>query len=241
MNKIKLITRGGFDGQTPVTEKPVFKLVEGWNEAELTAPAGVLPAGLWGQVPAGDPYMLHACILTTQPLDPQTFLEVRTGAPTQIRAQYTPSADNTRLTLVRPSDELRVFTPPQALVKLELLIESIGGVNELGSRLREWSEAVFRARDTGVRVARFTASAALPGWLGTLHVIYDSVNVGTITLPTRSIVPLDAVLTVTRKGPGMPTLHAAAGDLFAGGAIAQAIQRSGIIMNNGEQWTWVAD
>ncbi|MFZ6181213.1 hypothetical protein [Nannocystis pusilla] len=241
MNKIKLITRGGFDGQTPVTEKPVFKLVEGWNEAELTAPAGVLPAGLWGQVPAGDPYMLHACILTTQPLDPQTFLEVRTGAPTQIRAQYTPSADNTRLTLVRPSDELRVFTPPQALVKLELLIESIGGVNELGSRLREWSEAVFRARDTGVRVARFTASAALPGWLGTLHVIYDSVNVGTITLPTRSIVPLDAVLTVTRKGPGMPTLHAAPGDLFAGGAIAQAIQRSGIIMNNGEQWTWVAD
>src|SRR5688572_24478634 len=129
MNKIKLIIRGGFDGQTPVTENPTFKLVEGWNEAELTTPAGVLPAGLWGQVPAGDPYMLQACILTTQPLDPQTFIEVRTGAPTQIRAQYTPSADNTRLTLVRPTDELCVFTPPQALVKLELLIESIGGVN----------------------------------------------------------------------------------------------------------------
>jgi hypothetical protein len=55
------------------------------------------------------------------------------------------------------------------------------------------------------------------------------------------IVPLDAVLTVTRRGPGIPTLHAAAGDSFAGGVIAQMIQRSGIIMNNGEQWTWVAD
>jgi hypothetical protein len=241
MNKIKLITRGGFDGQTPVAQAPTFRLVEGWNEAELPTPVGILPAGLWGQVPAGDPYVLHACILTTQPLDPQTFIEVRTGAPNHTRAQYTPSADNVRLTLVRSSDEIRVFTPPQGTVKLELLVESIGGVNELGSRLHEWSDAVFRARDTGVRVARFTADAALPGWLGTLHVIYDSANPGNITLPARSIVPLDAVLTVTRKGVGMPTLQAAAGDTFAGGAIAQAIQRSGFIMNNGEQWTWVAD
>src|SRR5690554_6182462 len=113
MNKIKLVIRDGFDGQTPVTQAPNFQLVEGWNEAELVAPAGILPAGLWGQVPAGDPYLLHACILTIQPPDPQTFIEVRTGAPTQIRAQYMPRADNTRLTLVRPSDELRVFTPPQ--------------------------------------------------------------------------------------------------------------------------------
>jgi hypothetical protein len=241
MNKIKLIIRGSFDGQTPVAQAPTFKLVEGWNEAELAAPAGILPAGLWGQVPAGDPYVLHACILTTQPLDPQTFIEIRTGAPTHVRAQYTPSADNVRLTLVRPSDEIRVFTPPQGIVKLELLVESIGGVNELGSRLYEWSDAVFRARDTGVRVARFTADAALPGWLGMLHVIYDGANPGNITLPTRSIVPLDAVLTVTRKGIGTPTLHVTAGDTFAGGAVAQAIQRSGIVMNNGEQWTWVAD
>ena len=39
----------------------------------------------------------------------------------------------------------------------------------------------------------------------------------------------------------MPMLHAAAGDSFAGNAIAQAIQRSGILMNNGDQWAWVAD
>lgn len=241
MNKIKLVIRGGFDGQTPVTQAPTFRLVEGWSEAELESPAGILPAGLWGQVPAGDPYLLHACLLTVNPLDPQTMIEVRTGAPTHTRAQYTPSADNLRLTLVRPSDEIRVVTSPQGLVKLELLVESIGGVNELGSRLYEWSDAAYTARDTGVRVVRFAANGAIPGWLGTLHVIYDSVNAGNITLPPRVIVPLDAVLTVTRKGPGIPTLLAAAGDSFAGGVIAQAIQRSGFIMNNGEQWTWVAD
>lgn len=241
MNKIKLIIRGGFDGVTPVAQPPTFRLVEGWNEAELQAPAGIFPAGLWGQVPAGDPYVLHACMLTTQPIDPQTFIEVRTGAPTHIRAQYTPTADNTRLTLVRPSDELRVFTPPQGIVKLELLVESIGGVNELGSRLHEWSDAAFRARDAGVRVAWFTADAALSSWLGTIHVVYDSANNGNITLPARSTVPIDAVLTITRKGAGLPTLLAAAGDSFAGNVVAQAIHRSAIVMNNGNQWTWVGD
>ena len=77
MNKIKLIIRGGFDGQTPVTEKPVFRLVEGWNEAELMTPAGVLPAGLWGHVPAGDPYLLHASMLTTQAIN---YVKVRNPA-----------------------------------------------------------------------------------------------------------------------------------------------------------------
>lgn len=241
MNKIKLIIRGSFDGQTPVAQAPTFRLVEGWNEAELTGPAGILPAGLWGQVPAGDPYVLHASVLTVAPITPQTFIEVQTGEPTHVRARYTPSADNMRLTLVRPSDKIRVFTPPQGLVKLELLVESIGGVNELGSRLYEWSDALTRSRDTGVRTLRVEAGLTLPGWLGTMHVIYDSANPGNVTLPPRVLVPLDAVLTVTRRGPGIPTLLAAAGDSFAGGVIAQMIQRSGIIMNNGEQWTWVAD
>jgi hypothetical protein len=241
MNKIKLIIRGGFDGQSPVPQAPTFRLVEGWSEAELAAPAGIFPAGLWGQVPAGDPYVLHASILTVAPITPQTFIEVQTGEPTQVRARYTPSADNMRLTLVRPSDMIRVFTPPQGLVKLELLVESIGGVNELGSRLYEWSDALSRSNEQGARVARFTADTGLSAWVGKLHVIYDSANPGNITLPPRMLVPLDAVLTVTRKGPGVPTLHAAAGDSFAGGVVAQMIQRSGIIMNNGEQWTWVAD
>ncbi|SFF47808.1 hypothetical protein SAMN02745121_09110, partial [Nannocystis exedens] len=72
--------------------------MEGWNEAELTAPAGILPAGLWGQVPAGDPYLLHANLLTTDILNAQSVFEVRTGAPMQVRAQFTPYAGNTRLT-----------------------------------------------------------------------------------------------------------------------------------------------
>ena len=240
MNKIKLIFRGGLDGQTPVTTPPTFRLHEGWNEAEITGPAGLLPAGLWGQVPAGDPYLLHVCMLTTLAIDPQTIFEVRTGAPTQLRAQYTPLAANTRINLVRPSDELRLFTPAQALVKVEFLVESIGGVNELGSRLHEWSEGA-RTRDTGARVAHFTSSATLSAWTGLIHVIYDSAADGTITLPPRTTVPLDAVLTFTRKGAGLPTLLISAGDSFAGNTNAQAIQRSAIVMNNGNQWTWVGD
>ncbi|MCY1004452.1 hypothetical protein OV079_02480 [Nannocystis pusilla] len=241
MNKLKFVVRGGFDGQTAVQQKPTFTLVEGWKQAEIQGPVGVLPAALWDEVPAGDPYILHACILTVQPIDPQALLEVRTGEPTQVRAHYQPSADNMRLTLVRPSDELRLVTSPQAQVKLELLVESIGGVNELGSRLYQWADSTLKARAAGVRTARFTGAATLPGWLGTFHVIYDSVNPGTLLLPARSVVPLDALLTVTRKGPGMPLLQAAPGDTFAGGAFAQAIQRSGFIVNNGEQWTWIAD
>ena len=238
MNKIKFIIRGGFDGQTPVTEKPVFRLVEGWNEAELMTPAGLLPAGLWGHVPAGDPYLLHASMLTTQAIDPQTLFEVRTGAPTQIRAQYTPTADNTRINLVRPSDELRVFTPNQALVKLELLVESIGGTNELGSRLHEWSDAASRARNTGVRVAHFTQGATLSAWTGMIHLIYDSAAGGNILLPPRSAVPLDVILTITRKGAGHPSLIPAGGDSLAGGINGLTVQRSAIVMNNGAQWTW---
>jgi hypothetical protein len=238
MNKIKLIMRGGFDGQTPVTERPTFRLVEGWNEAELTGPAGVLPAGLWGQVPAGDPYNLHANLLTTQPMNTQTIFEVRTGAPMQIRTQYTPTADNTRLTLVRPSDELRIFTPPQALVKLELLVESIGGTNELGSRLHEWSEATDRARRTGVQVTRVVANAVLSAWTGVLHVIYDDGVAGSVHLPPRAAVPLDAVMTFARKGGGVPTILPAAGDTFASGVNVQPVTRSGIIMNNSDQWVW---
>lgn len=238
MHKIKLIFRGELDGQTPVTTPPTFRLVEGWNEAELPTPAGVLPAGLWGQVPAGDPYLVQACMLTTQPIGPQVIFEVRSGAPSHVRAQFTPSADNTRLTLVRPSDEIRLVAPPQALVKLELLIESIGGTNELGSRLHEWADAAYRARDAGVRVAYFGGSALLSAWIGKIHVVYDSAAGGNITLPPRSTVPIDALLTITRKGTGLPTLVAQNGDVFAGGVPTLDVMRSAIVMNNGSQWTW---
>src|SRR5574338_127750 len=162
MNKIKLIIRGGLDGVTPApSAPPTFRLVEGWNEAELTGPVGILPAGLWGQVPAGDPYLVHVCFLTTQPIDPTAFFELRTGSPVQTRVQYTPYAGNTRVNLVRPSDDLRLFAPPQSVVKVELLVESIGGTNELGNRLHEWATAEARALSGGVRVLNLTANANL--------------------------------------------------------------------------------
>src|SRR5690606_27072186 len=127
-------------------------------------PTGLLPAGLWGQVPACDPYIMNASILTTEPLTAETFIEVQTGEPTHVRARYTPSADNRRFTLVCPSDRLRVFTPPQELVKLELLVESIGGVNELGTRMYQAYDAQLRTRDAGVRMLRITADLTLPAW-----------------------------------------------------------------------------
>lgn len=236
MYKIKLIIRGGFDGQTPVAEAPTFWLREGWNETELTGPAGIFPAHLWGQVPAGDPYLVHACLLTTHPIDPQSSLEVRTGAPMNRRVQYTPTPDNTQLTLVRPSDLLRVVTPPQEVVKLELLVESIGGTNELGSRLYEWANVA--ARPGEVRIARLSQPATLAAWRGVLHLIYDSAAGANLTLPPRQTVPVDAVLTLTRRSGGLPTLIPAAGDSLAGGLGGLTIQRSAIVMNNGDQWTW---
>lgn len=238
MHKIKLISAGGFDGQTPLAEPPTFRQVEGWSEAELAGPAGLFPASLWGQVPAGDPYLVHACVLTTQPIDPQTLFEVRSGSPMNSRVQYVPSVDNTRLTLVRPSDLLRVVTPPQLVVKLELLVESIGGTGELGTRLYQWAETNRRAQDGGVRVARLAQAASLSAWTGTLHLIYDGAAGGNLLLPPRAAVPLDAVLTVTRRAAGLPSLVPAPGDTLAGGLNALTIQRSALVLNNGDQWTW---
>ena len=67
MNKIKLNVRQ-LDGVTLVEQAPEFQLVNGWTQATLPAAAGVLPAGLWGKVPGGDPYLLHVSVLTTGPL-----------------------------------------------------------------------------------------------------------------------------------------------------------------------------
>lgn len=238
MHKIKLIIRDSFDGQTPLDKAPTFLLREGWNEAHLTGPAGIFPAHLWGQVPAGDPYLIHACLLTTQPIDPQSSFEVRTGAPMNRRVQYTPQPDNTRVTLVRPSDLLVVRTPQQDVVKLELLVESIGGTNELGSRLYQWAQATAEAQRTGVQVARFGQAAQLSAWTGTLHAIYTGAANGNLTLPPKGAVPLDAVLTVTRTAAGVPSVLPAAGDFLAGGLNSIAVDRSVILLNNGEQWTW---
>ncbi|MEZ4437088.1 MAG: hypothetical protein R3F65_32225 [bacterium] len=237
MHKIKLIIAGGLDGQTLVEQAPSFRLREGWSEAEIAAPAGVFPAGLWGQVPAGDPYLLHASMLTTQPIDAQTIFEVMSGDPPHSRGRFTPGAENTRLSLVRPSDRLRVFAPPQALVKIELLIESIGGEGELGSRLWQWASA-SQAGGPEARTAYFGGSAKLSPWTGTIHVIYDSAQAGSITLPPRASVPMSAVLTITRRAGGVAGLLPSAGDSVAGGLNSIQVFRSAIVMNNGDEWTW---
>jgi len=235
MDKIRLLYRGGFDGASIAAAPTDFSLVEGWTQGTLVGPVGILPAGLWGKVPAGDPYVAHINVLSTNPLDPGDFFELQSGVPVQPRVQYAPAPSNTRLMLVRPTDRLRFVVQPQNSLVIEFLIESIGGVNELGSRLTDWATRAA-AGSGGVRSVRVGVPVGLAAWTGLLHVIHDSVNPDVITLPPRALVPLDAVLTVTRKNTGIPTLAAAAGDRIAVGLMVEQVHRSVTLYNNGDEW-----
>ena len=68
MDKHRLITRFGFDGVTIATAPTDYALVDGWTQGTLAGPAGILPAGLFGKVPAGDPYLAHINVLSPAPL-----------------------------------------------------------------------------------------------------------------------------------------------------------------------------
>ncbi len=239
MDKIRLRARS-FDGVTVYEETPTFRQVDGWIEASLNAPVGIVPAALWGKVPGGDPYLLHINALTTVPLAPGDLFELQSGPPVQPRVQYRPTPDNTRLVLVRPTDRLRLLIAPQNLeVVVELLVESIGGTNELGSRLHDWAQ-VTAASTTG-KVASLTMQGpgGIPAWTGQLHIIHDSANADAVTLPTRGLVPQDAMLTFTRSGVGTPVLTANAGDELAGGLANFPVTRSVFVMNNGDAWAFV--
>lgn len=237
MEKIKLIIRGSLDGVTLAPMPTDLALVDGWTQGSLTSPVGILPASLWGKVPAGDPYLLHVNVLTTSALGTGDVFELQSGAPTQPRVQFVPSPGNTRLVLVRPTDRLRFIVAPQVAIVVELLIESIGGVNELGTRLAQWSEESRAASaSAGVRSVRVAVPTVLPAWMGLLHVIHDSVNPDVITLPNRSLVPLDAVLTFARKGIGVPLLTAGVGDTIARAQANQQVNRAVIVYNNGDEW-----
>jgi hypothetical protein len=235
MDKHRIITRFGFDGVTIAAAPTDYALVDGWTQGTLTGPAGILPAGLFGKVPAGDPYLAHINVLSPNGLGPGDYFELQSGTPVQPRVQFVPSPDNIQLILVRPTDRLRLFVQPQAVLVVELLIESIGGTNELGSRLADWS-ARAAGGSAGVRALTVTTPIVLPAWTGLLHVVHDSVNADVITLPPRALVPLDAVLTVTRKGTGVPTLAAAGADRIAVDMMVEQVNRSVTIHNNGDRW-----
>jgi hypothetical protein len=119
-------------------------------------------------------------------------------------------------------------------------LESIGGVNELGSRLAQWS-ARAAGDSAGVRAMTVTAPTVIPAWSGLLHVIHNSLNADVITLPPRALVPLDAVLTVTRKGTGVPALTAGVGDTIAVGLPVEQVNRSVTVHNNGDAWALTGD
>jgi hypothetical protein len=239
MQKMRLRGRG-FDGATVYQTVPTFRQVDGWIEASLETPVGIVPAGLWGKVPGGDPYLLHINVLTTVPLAPGDFFELQSGPPVQPRAAYRPTPDNTRLVLVRPTDRLRLSIAPQnPEVVVELLVESIGGTNELGSRLFDWAQATAQSAAGKVSSLTMHGPGGIPAWTGQLHIIHDSANADAVTLPTRGLVPQDAMLTFTRRGAGTPVLTASAGDNLAGGLANFHVTRSVFVINNGDAWAFV--
>jgi hypothetical protein len=238
MNKIKLNVRD-LDGVTLVEQAPEFQLVHGWTQATLPAAAGILPAGLWGKVPGGDPYLLHVSVLATGPLAAGDLFELRSGSPSQPRRQYRPTPGNTELVLVRPTDQLRFVVAAQPEIAVELLIESIGGVNELGSRLFAWAQATQAAQVHKATSGVVSQPLQLPAWTGLFHIIHDSANPDVVTLPPRGLVPLDATLTLTRRGIGTPVLTAAVGDTLSGGLPDFPVTRTVLVMNNGDEWAFV--
>ena len=238
MNKIKLLARA-FDGVTVLEDEPEFRLVEGWTEASLDSPVGIVPAGLWGKVPGGDPYLLHVSVLTTGPLAADDLVELQSGPPVQPRRQYQPTPGNTILLLVRPTDRLRLVVAPQKQVAVEMLIESIGGTNELGSRLHDWAQATQASQVRVAISATMTGPAALPSWTGLFHLIHNSPNPDVVLLPPRGLVPLDATLTFTRRGIGTPVLTAAPGDTLSGGLPSFGVTRTLLVHNNGDEWAFI--
>jgi len=240
MNKIKLLVRQ-LDGTTLVEQAPEFQLVNGWTQAILPSPAGVLPAGLWGKVPGGDPYLLHVNVLTTGSLSMGDLFELQSGPPSQPRRQYRPTPDNTTIVLVRPTDRLRFVVAPQPEIAVELLVESIGGVNELGSRLFAWAQATQAAETHKATSGVVSQPLQLPAWTGLFHIIHQSPNPDVVTLPPRGLVPLDATLTFTKRGIGTPVLTAAIGDTLSGGLPNIPVTRTVLVMNNGDEWAFVGN
>ena len=84
-----------------------------------------------------------------------------------------------------------------------------------------------------------TQPLQLPAWTGLLHIIHNSPNPDVVTLLQRALVPLDATLTLTKRGIGTPVLTAAGTDTLSGGLPNFAVTRSVIVKNNGDEWAFV--
>ena len=83
------------------------------------------------------------------------------------------------------------------------------------------------------------APVQLPAWTGLFHVIHNSPNPDVVTLPPRALMPLDATMTITKRGIGTPVLTAAFGDTLSGGLPNFSVTRTLVVMNNGDEWTFV--
>jgi hypothetical protein len=239
MDKIRLRARG-FDGATVYQTVPTFRQVDGWIEASLETPVGIVPAGLWGKVPGGDPYLLHINVLTTGPARTGRLLRAAERPALCSRGRRTGRRRTTPASCScgRPIACACLIAPQNPEVVVELLVESIGGTNELGSRLFDWAQATAQSAAGKVSSLTMHGPGGIPAWTGQLHIIHDSANADAVMLPTRGLVPQDAMLTFTRRGAGTPVLTASAGDNLAGGLANFHVTRSVFVINNGDAWAF---
>jgi hypothetical protein len=177
----------------------------------------VLPAGLWGKVPGGDPYLLHVNVLTTVPLAGGDLFELQSGPPVQPRGPLPSHARQHQIVLVRPTDRLRFV-----VARRRDRGRAAGREHRRRQRAR-LAPVRLGAGDPGGRDPKATSGVVItgprsaPGLDGLFHVIHNSAQRRRRHLPPRGLVPLDATMTFTRRGIGTPVLTAALGDTLSGG------------------------
>jgi hypothetical protein len=248
MNKIRLRARQ-FDGATLVQVVPTFRQVDGWSEASLDLPVGIVPAGLWGKVPGGDPYLLahqRADGRTRWPA--ATSSSCRAGPPVQPR---TPASIPRRQQSSRSCWCVRAIAsvfwwPSRARTSVVELLdrEHRRGQRARLAAVRLGPQPPRRPTNPSRRprlVDDARAPRGLPAWSG--HPPYASTTSAepptSLSSRPRGLVPLDALMTFTRCGVGTPVLTPSAGDTLAGGLLNFPVTRSVFVINNGDAWAFV--
>lgn len=234
-----------WDGTTLVNENDVTITFDGgWRNILLPpGPAGVVPAALFREAAAADPYILHATLFTSRPLVTLDWVEVRTRVPVNVRHRWTPVVGNTRQTCVRPDDTIAFkldATQVDRQAFLELLMEPLADENEMGPLLTQVLVAEAQnllVEPTVTGEITVSANTAIPRWRGVLRVISTAGAGIALSLPDLSFMRLSDVLLVQRNGAGPVTLNPFAGQLVnnAPGYVLGA--PAAVLRGQGLNWT----
>lgn len=236
-----------WDGNTPVAASSVTISFEGgWRNILLpAAPVGVVPAALFREAPAADPYILHATMYTDRQLGSVDWLEIRTRAPVNVRHRWTPAVGNTRQTVVRPDDTI-AFKLDETLQTregfIELLIEPLADENEMGPLLTQVLVAEAQnllVEPTVTGELTVSANHAVQRWRGVMRVISTAGAGIALTLPDLSFMRLSDVLLVQRNGAGPVTLQPQGGQLVNNAANLVLTAPSAVLRGQGLNWTAV--